>query len=111
MSDIFDAYDGELKETYVKVNNLLDTGNASDDTNIKQHIAECTDLLKQMNIEIRQIPIADRKNCQERLVSLQGELIVIKSKYERYKDMNQRSNLIGTKSDQDRQKVLNLNEK
>ena len=72
---------------------------------------QCSDLVKQMEVEGRSQDPATRRLLTDKLVNYKKNLANQRITYERAKEKAQRSSLLGTQSIQDRQKMIDTNEK
>ena len=74
-------------------------------------LSQANDLIKQMNVEVRDQDASVRKELTERVMQYQKTLKGHKLDFDRAKEQAQRSSLIGDKSAADRQRLLDTNEK
>ena len=74
-------------------------------------ISQSTDLIKQMEVEVRSHDAGTRKALGEKVVEYKKSLASLRSDFERAKEKSQRSSLIGEKSSADRQRLLDVNDK
>lgn len=111
---IFDAYDQEFRALSQDINkNLSEMKNERSSSNrlLDGLISQCGDLIKQMEVEVRSHDPATRKVLNEKVSNYKKSLSSMKSDYERIKEQNSRSELIGEKSGEQRQRLLNANDK
>ena len=118
MSSIFEAYDSEFSAIGKEINkNINELKNDTDDrapSIIKQIDAlfsQSHDLIKQMEVEARSHDAATRKILTEKLAQYKKSTGTLKSDFERAKEQAQRSHLIGSKSMEQRQRLLDANDK
>jgi vesicle transport through interaction with t-SNAREs 1 len=115
---IFEAYDGEYsaltRDIIKKVQELKSSSGDKPQGQIR-HIdglfSQANDLIKQMEIEVRSHDPATRKALGEKVFEYKRALSSIRSDYERSKELAQRSSLVGEKSGEQRQRLLNANDK
>jgi vesicle transport through interaction with t-SNAREs protein 1 len=74
-------------------------------------LSQSTDLIKQMEIEVRTQDAGTKRALSERVIEYKKSLATLRSEFERTKEQSQRSSLIGEKSAGDRQRLLNVNDK
>ena len=116
---IFDAYDSEFSSLSQEINknlNELRQGSASEKAGalVKQIDAlfiQATDLIKQMEVEVRSHDAATRKVLGDKVTAYKKSLASLKADFERAKEQTQRSSLIGEKSGEQRQRLLDSNDK
>lgn len=116
---IFDAYDQEFRALSQDINkNLSELKNESnkDRTGVTVRLVEgllsqCGDLIKQMEVEVRSHDPATRKLLNEKVLNYKKSLSGMKSDFERIREQATRSELIGSKSGEQRQRLLDANEK
>ncbi|RYH06283.1 hypothetical protein EON65_43075 [archaeon] len=114
---IFDAYDAEFASLTKDINkNLNDL--KSDPQNgsslikmIDALLSQAQDLIKQMEVELRSHDTATRKSLTEKVNVYKKTRQNLKSDFERAKEESERSALIGEKSGEHRQRLLNANDK
>ena len=120
MSTVFDAYDQDFKSLSRDIQQgLSDLKNGNNEAGKVSSIVksldalfhERNDLLKQIEIEVRGHDSATRKILSEKLSTMKKSSNKDKSEFEKCKEKAERSNLIGTKSQQDRQRLLDTNDK
>ncbi len=120
MSTIFDAYDQEFnnlsREIQKNSSELKATSNDKDRSSslirqIEALLSQASDLIKQMNVEVRSHDLATRKILSEKVSHYSKSLTSLKADFERIKEVAQRSSLIGEKSSGDRQRLLDTNDK
>lgn len=119
MSSIFEAYDAEFGSISQEINkniNELKRNSASESSPafIKQLDAlfsQSASLIKQMEVELRSHDPATRKVLSEKVGQYKKSNASLKSDYERVKEQAQRSTLVGDKSAEQRQRLLNANDK
>jgi primosomal protein N'' len=115
---IFDAYDQEFRALSQDINKNLselknDTASnkASSVRLVEGLLSQCGDLIKQMEVEVRGHDPATRKVLNEKVIQYKKSLVSLKSDFERIKEQSQRSELIGNKSTEHRQRLLDANDK
>ncbi len=121
MSSIFDAYDAEFsaigKEINKNINSLKndcegDEGRASGlIKQIEALISQSNDLIKQMEVELRSHDPATRKVLSDKVGQYKKSIGSLKTDFERAKEKAQRSALIGNKSVEHRQRLLDTTDK
>jgi vesicle transport through interaction with t-SNAREs 1 len=75
-------------------------------------LLQAGDLLKQMEVEVRSHDSATRKVLSEKVNQYKRVLTSLKTDFKKVKEDSERNNLFaGTKSGEDRQRLLNTNEK
>lgn len=117
---IFDAYDQEYnglsRDTIKAIGELkaLPPGSEKVGTCVRHVdalISQSVDLIKQMEIEVRSHDAGTRKALGEKVTEYKKSLSNLRSDFERAKESSQRSSLIGDKSSNDRQRLLDVNDK
>jgi hypothetical protein len=117
---IFDAYDQEFRSLSSDINkNLSDLKNDSSNKDqarttvrlVEGLLSQVGDLIKQMEVEVRGHDPATRKVLNEKVSQYKKSVASLKSDFERIKEQSQRSELIGTKSSEQRQRLLDTNDK
>eukprot|EP01035_Chromulina_nebulosa_P017351 gene17351-22898_t len=118
---IFDAYDSEygaLSRDIIKnISELkqLSSDNKEKSSNLIRHIdallIQATDLIKQMEIEVRSHDAGTRKALNEKVSEYKKSLLSLRNDYDRTKEKAQRSSLIGDKSAEQRERLLKTNDK
>lgn len=119
MSSIFEAYDAEFGSISQEINKNIsefkrNNTPESSPALIKQLDAlfsQSTSLIKQMEVELRSHDPATRKVLSEKVGQYKKSSASLKSDYERVKEQAQRSTLVGDKSAEQRQRLLNANDK
>ena len=117
--DLFEEYLVEYDSNIVKINKHLDEldQTAPGDPSFKtcklidQLFSENENTLKQMDIEARTLSSSKKKECIERLIQLKQALTELNNTYQRKKEKSQRTQLMGKKSTEDRNRMLDNNEK
>jgi vesicle transport through interaction with t-SNAREs protein 1 len=115
---LFDTYEVELKTlidgirtSLVQVDEADKDSKASILQKIGTSMGEANEIIKQMNIEVRTLPSAEKKTGSEKVAEFQNIMTKIKFDYDRSKEKSNRSALIGDKSAQDRDRMITVNEK
>eukprot|EP01031_Cornospumella_fuschlensis_P041133 gene41133-50183_t len=114
---IFDAYDSEfaaLTKDITKNLSELKNDPQSGSSAIKMIdalLSQTQDLIKQMEVELRSHDAATRKSLTEKVNVYKKTRQNLKSDFERAKEESERSALIGEKSAEHRQRLLNANDK
>ncbi len=118
---IFEAFVQEFETISAEISantiDIRDNGRASEDqgrAKIKKTeslLQQSNDVLQQMQIESRSAAAAQRKALGDKVLELKKQWTNLKTDFERAKEACQRSALIGDKSVEQRQKMLNTNEK
>lgn len=118
---IFDAYDSEFTSLSQDISrNISDfkanTSNSDKCASINRHVdallLQAGDLLKQMEVEVRSHDSATRKVLTEKVNQYKRVLSSLRTDFGKAKEESERGNLFaGTKSGEDRQRLLNTNEK
>lgn len=117
---IFDAYDQEYnalmgdiggKITELKSAKSSDKGANNTLRHTDALLMQATDLVKQMEIEIRSHDPSTKKKLGDKVMEYKKTLASQRSEFERAKEQLQRSSLIGDKSSEHRQRLLNTNDK
>lgn len=117
MSNIFDAYDTEfndLNRDISKSIGILRTSDTNQDIQSRQIdglISQASDLLKQMEVELRSLDSATRKALTKKVSSYKTVLNSLKSDYNSIREQSDKSTLMGGKSGEQRQRLLDTNEK
>jgi hypothetical protein len=121
MSSIFEAYDAEFtaisKEINKNINGLKNDCDGDEykaSTLIKQIealLSQSSDLIKQMEVELRGHDPATRKVLTDKVGHYKKSIISLKTDFERGKEKAQRSSLIGNKSIEHRQRLLDVNDR
>ena len=119
MSNIFEAYDQEFnslsREINKSVKNFRDTESSGKKDTLGKQIdglfSQASDLIKQMEVEVRSLDPATRKSLTEKVTQYKRALASLKTDYTSAKDQADRSALVGTKSGADRQRLLDTNDK
>mmetsp|Transcript_11605 Transcript_11605/g.11627 ORF Transcript_11605/g.11627 Transcript_11605/m.11627 type:complete len:213 (+) Transcript_11605:89-727(+) len=117
---IFEAYDQEfnaLSQDIGKNISELRTYTTNPDksvTLIRQVdalLSQAAELMKQMEVEVRSQDPATRKVLSDKVAQYKRSLGSLKSDFEIVRSEAQKSNLVGSKSAADRQRMLNTNDK
>jgi len=118
---IFDAYDSEFTSLSQDISrNISDfkanMANSEKCSTINRHVdallLQAGDLLKQMEVEVRSHNSATRKVLSEKVNQYKRVLSSLRTDFGKAKEEAERNNLFaGTKSGEDRQRLLNTNEK
>ena len=116
---IFDAYDTEFSSINREINkNIQDlkssaSGESSTSlvTTIDGLFSQLNDLIKQIEIEVRSQDAATRKVLNEKLQQYKKTSLSLKSDFEKAKEKFNRSELVGAKSVEQRQRLLDTNDK
>ncbi len=118
---IFDAYDQEFnslcQEIAKNISELkgYSTSDADKSSGLIRQcdglLSQASDLIKQMEVEIRSHDPATRKALIDKVNGYKKSLLKHRSDFERGKEQAQRSSLIGDKSIEHRQKYLDANDK
>lgn len=121
MSSIFDAYDAEFSAIGKEINkniNVLKNECEGDDSRasgmvkqIEALISQSNDLIKQMEVELRSHDPATRKVLSDKVGQYKKSIASLKNDFERAKEKAQRSALIGSKSVEHRQRMMDTNDK
>ena len=97
---MFILYEVELKKSISSIDE-----NIKNNITVNDIIMECNDTLKQMEIEARQIPSSEKKKICLAKISDYKSIIM------RKKELGQRSQLIGEKSNDDRERMMTIQDK
>ena len=115
---IFSAYDQEFSSIAKEIQrNINELKSANSDKSqslirlIEGLISQANDLIKQMNVEVRSQDAATRKVLSEKVTLYVRSLASYKADFERAKEISQRSALVGERSANDRQRLLDTNTK
>lgn len=115
---VFEAYDHEfasiIKEINKNINDLKQTDAGDTSSLVKQIDAlfnQTADLIKQMEVEIRSYDPATRKVLNEKVSQYKKSRQSLRGDYDRAREQSERSALIGEKSVEHRQRMLNANDK
>lgn len=118
---IFEAYDTEFNSLSKDINKNISeyrnyNSNPDKASNLVRHIdallSQSTELVKQMEVEVRSHDPATRKVLTEKVSQYKKSLNALKSDFERAKEDSQKSGLfVGSKSAEQRQKLLDTNDK
>ncbi len=118
---IFDAYDQEYaaltRDISKNISDIRSLGERVTENNsaVLRHtdalMLQAQDLIKQMEIELRGHDAGTRKALGEKVTEYKKSLTNLKADYEKAKDTSQRSALIGSKSGEQRERLLNTNDK
>jgi vesicle transport through interaction with t-SNAREs protein 1 len=117
---IFDAYDQEFRSLCQDISKNvgeLKACSPGDDRSsglirmIEGLVSQATDLIKQMEVEVRSHDAATRKVLGDKVSEYKKSLASYRSDFERAKEQSQRSALIGDKSSAQRQRLLDANDK
>lgn len=116
---IFDAYDSEFsslnQEIIKNVGELKNNSSGEKSSSLIKQIeglfSQSADLIKQMEVEVRSHDPATRKMLTEKVTQYKKSNATLKSDFERAKEQSQRSSLVGAKSAEQRQRLLDTNEK
>lgn len=118
MSNIFDAYDSEfndlhrdLSKTINELRNNTDSNQNIQTRQIDGLFSQVNDLLKQMEVELRSLDSATRKALSKKVASYKNTLSSLKSDYNSVREQSDKSTLMGGKSGEQRQRLLDTNEK
>ena len=74
-------------------------------------LSQAQDLIKQMEIELRGHDAGTRKILGEKVAEYKKSLTNLRGDFEKAKESSQRSALIGGKSGEQRERLLNANDK
>lgn len=116
---IFDAYDQEFSSLSQEINKNInelkrDTSAGATGGLIRQVDAlflQANDLIKQMEVEVRSHDASTKKILNEKVMQYKKSTSSQRSDFERVKEQAQRSSLIGDKSAEQRQRLLDTNDK
>ena len=120
---IFVAYEEEYVSTCNHLNTLiteLHSSSSAAETNthssgkmgsINELLQQATDLIKQMEMEVRSQEPTAKKLLLEKVAQHKQTLVAHRSRFERAKEQSQRSNLLGTKSIEQRERFMDANDK
>lgn len=119
---IFDAYNQEYSSICREISKNIaelrgessDKGNDRSSSLIRQIeglLQQANDLIKQMEIEARSHDAGTRKALGEKVSEFKKSLISLRTDFEKAKEIAQRSVLIGNKSGEQRQRLLDVNDK
>lgn len=117
---IFDAYNAEYtalsRDIAKNIAELRAYENSNEKTSsLTRHIealfSQEVDLMKQMDIEVRSQDAGTRKILLEKVSQFKKSTLSLKSEFDRAKEKFQRSSLIGEKSAEQRQRMLDTNDK
>lgn len=119
MSGIFEAYDQEFNALSREISNasntFRDTESASKrDVQAKQIdglFSQVTELIKQMEVEVRSLDPATRKTLSEKMAQYKRAVASLKTDFNSRRNQADSSALMGGKSAADRQRLLDTNEK
>ncbi len=117
---IFDAYNAEYASLSQEINkNLGELKNMSKGHEksgsliklIDGLFSQATDLIKQMEVEVRSQDPATRKMLNEKVMQYKKSNQSLRIDFDRAREQVNRSALIGDKSGADRQRLMNTNDK
>ena len=118
---IFDAYDQEfnsLCQEITRNNSELKQAASSDAEKssgtvrlVEGLLNQAGDLIKQMEVEVRSHDPATRKVLLDKVTQYKKSMLSHRSDLERAKEQSQRSSLLGTKSVEQRQRMMDANDK
>ncbi len=116
---IFEAYDAEFSSLSQEIiknvgelkNNTAPDKSAGQIKLIEGLFSQSTDLIKQMEVEVRSHDPATRKMLNEKVNQYKKSNTTLKSDFERAKEQAQKSSLVGGKSGEQRQRLLDQNDK
>ena len=118
---IFDAYDQEFNSLCQEISrNISELKTCSPSEidrlnglirHIDALISQAGDLIKQMEVEVRSHDPATRKVLLDKVTQYKKSMLTHRSDLERAKEQSQRSELLGTKSIEQRQAMMDANEK
>ena len=118
---IFDAYDQEFSSLSQEIskNNAELKSCASSDADkasglvrlVEGLLSQAGDLIKQMEVEVRSHDPATRKVLLDKVATYKKSMLTHRSDLERAKEVSSRSALLGTKSIEQRQRLLDANDK
>jgi hypothetical protein len=117
---IFEAYDQEFssisQEISKHVSELKSYTTSSERSSsliriIDGLFSQSSDLMKQMKIEARSHDAATKKVLADKILQYEKSNSSLRSDYDRAKEQAQRSELIGNKSAEDRQRLLSTKDK
>jgi uncharacterized protein YukE len=121
MSSIFDAYDAEFSAIGREINKNINTlkneceGDESRASSmikqIEALISQSNDLIKQMEVELRSHDPSTRKVLSDKVGQYKKSISSLKADFERAKEKAQRSALIGSKSVEHRQRLMDTNDR
>jgi vesicle transport through interaction with t-SNAREs protein 1 len=113
--EVIQAYDEEMLGIESKVRKLIAdlsskyTGQL--DSQIKTLLTEGQNTVKQMNVEARMLPAAQKAVFTEKANEHNRTILALKLEYERSKEKGQRSDLIGARSAADRELIHDTKDK
>lgn len=115
---IFDAYDQEFTSLTQEINKSIQElkNEKGDKSNslirlIEGLFSQSSDLIKQMEVEVRSHDPQTRKVLNDKVGQYKKSVASLKTDFERTKEQSKRSALIGDRSAGDRQRLLDGNDK
>jgi vesicle transport through interaction with t-SNAREs protein 1 len=115
---IFDAYDQEFTSLTQEINkSIQELKNEKGDKSsslirlIEGLFSQSSDLIKQMEVEVRSHDPQTRKVLNDKVGQYKKSVASLKTDFERTKEQSKRSALIGDRSAGDRQRLLDGNDK
>ncbi len=119
MSGIFDAYDQEFSSISRDITKHLTDFRASSSGSKRDVLArqldgflgQAAELIKQMEVEVRSLDPATRKQLNDKIAQYRRALTSLKTDFNSAREQADRSELIGSKSGEQRQRLLDTNDK
>lgn len=120
MSSIIDAYELEYDQHIRELSSFISTMKSQDSFNkvceekVKQFdsiVKDVNDLIKQIEMDARSVDLANKKMMADKVNLFKKTLNSKKQEIERVKEEKKRSSLLGEKSIEHRNRMLNTNEK
>jgi vesicle transport through interaction with t-SNAREs protein 1 len=113
--EVIVAYDQEMLDIESKARNLIaelaSQYTAALDGQIKTLLNDGANTVKQMNVEARMLPAAQKAVFTEKANEHNRVIVALKKDYERGREKGQRSDLIGARSGADRELVHDTRDK
>jgi chromosome segregation ATPase len=119
-TSIFDAYQEELVKNTAElqsfIDNLKECGNREDRKRAAvqacdDSIGKISTLLKEMEMEVRTYGSQLKRTCTESLNKHKDDVSTLKSQYNTTKFAIEKASLTGTRSGEDRRRLIDANEK
>jgi len=118
MASIFQAYDQEYSALSAEIQKgISDIKNSEKDdggkaiSQTEALLGQASDLIKQMEVEVRSHDAATRKVLSDKVATYKRSVTSLQTDFKKAREVAERSSLIGAKSGEQRQRLLDVNEK
>mmetsp|Transcript_16734 Transcript_16734/g.25130 ORF Transcript_16734/g.25130 Transcript_16734/m.25130 type:complete len:186 (-) Transcript_16734:79-636(-) len=114
---VYDAYISEITSLCDSIRTNIDefkhreSGTESCETRIDALFSQASNLVRELEVEIRSMDAATRKTASDAIGKHKSDMLALRSEFESARTSKQRSNLIGTKSSAEQNRYLSTNER